>query len=78
MNFIVQETAYTLYKTKNNILSGYEQSTMGEFGGREIKSMWKIRDDFMKKTAKWNLKGWLRFLQIEMQVKLFQDAETRF
>ena len=53
---------------------------MGEFGGREIKSMWKIRDDFMKKTAKWNLKGWLRFLQIEMQIiiKLFQDAETRF
>lgn len=37
-------------------MSEYEQSTMGEFGGREITSMWKIRDDFMKKTAKWSLK----------------------
>ena len=41
-------------------------------------SMWKIRDNFMKKAAEWNLKGWVRFLQIEMQVKLFQDAETRY
>lgn len=59
MNFLVRETVYTLYKTKNNkhTMSGYEQSTMGEFGGRETTSMRKIRDDFMKKTAKWSLKG---------------------
>lgn len=49
-----------------------------EFGGREIVPMWKIRDDFMKKAAEWNLRGWVRFLQIEMQVKLFQDAEPRY
>lgn len=47
-----------------------------EFGGREIVPMWKIRDDFMKKAAEWNLRGWVRFLQIEMQVKLFQSLGT--
>lgn len=38
--------------------------------------IWAIRDNFIEEEVGWSLKGWVTSLQIEMQVKLFQEAQT--
>lgn len=38
--------------------------------------IWAIRDNFIEEEVGWSLRGWVTSLQIEMQVKLFQEAQT--
>lgn len=57
INFLVWETV--LYKTK-------KQQTYSEWVWTEYRwfmSLWKMRDDFMKRAAEWSLKRWVRFPQ---------------